>query len=88
MALLKDIELSTGVIAKYHRIVALQRNYDITRGYEYIITLESFLDEASKITKKPLETSQSTVPTLATLVDIYGALKLLPKYAGATDAAE
>lgn len=94
MALLKSIELSTGVTVNYHRITTVTK---VTNCLTYI-EVSSYISKDKRDEEVDLLTEGKPVNTLietsfyqmkydedATIKDLYEYLKSLEVYAGATD---
>lgn len=87
MGLIKNIELDTGVVASYHMISSITKSYDVARGYEYIVGIDTYLNQDVRIAeKKPLEKTELRTQMADSLPEVYTMLKQLVKFSGAEDA--
>lgn len=87
MALLKEIELDSGVVVKYHRLVSINK---IT-NHSTILEVASYTNEQKRNEEMTgnvyIDTEYIEVDydELATIADWYEYLKTTEKYDGATD---
>jgi len=87
MGLIKNIELDTGVIASYHMISSITKSYDASRGYEYVVGIDTYLNQEVRNTeKRPLEKTELRTQMADSLPEVYVMLKQLDKFLDAEDA--